>query len=130
MRDQPTGAPGQDPPEAADPAPPAPPARPPSAASARANQERLGYGGDARWVPERWDRTARRPDRTPRAGPSPQPRAPLTSPGPWAAAAAAAAAAGATSAAATVAAAALGILARSHRAHRGSRRGVWDSLGA
>lgn len=71
-----------------------------------------------------------RPNRTPSAGPRSPPRTPLTSPGPGAAAAAAAAA-GATTAAATVATtAALGILARSHRAHRWSRRGVGDSLSA
>lgn len=67
--------------------------------------------------------------RPPAHGPRPPPRAPLTSPGPWAAAAAAAAA-GAATTAAIATAAALGILARGHRAHRWSRRGLADSLGA
>lgn len=62
-------------------------------------------------------------------GPRPPPGAPLTSPGPWAAAAAAAAA-GAATTAAVAAAAALGILAWGHRAHCWGRRGVADALGA
>lgn len=112
------------------PAPPAHPPGPPSTASAhRPRRTDTEDGGGARRHLGRWTRSAHAPPPPPRspilgATPDPGSGAPLTSPGPGAAAAAAGAAGRTTrAAAAAVAATALGILARGHRAHRWSRQG-------